>query len=177
VIVGTAARSDYEAIGGAGIHSIAGPRPPYLSHVEFGAWGEPTYRYSGSTIIPVNYRRARFADVTDGLTQTMLVAERSARPDWYQDGTLYETWPYSGNRSFEHHQAAWAISTHFIWLVPYNVNGINHDNMSGIYSFHPSGAHCLFADGSVQFLSDSVDEQLLNAWATRSCGDLPVDEH
>jgi len=167
VIVGTAARSDYEIIGGAGIHASVGKRPPYLSTIEFGAWGEPAYRYEGNTIVPVSYRTAKFRDISDGLSNTMLVAERSARPDWYKDGRLYESWPYSGNRAFDNHQAAWAISTHFAFLAPHN-GRVNHDNMSGIYSFHDSGANCLFADGSVQFVGESADSEILNAWSTRS---------
>ncbi|MCC9603720.1 DUF1559 domain-containing protein [Stieleria sp. JC731] len=169
-IVGTAARSDYEIVGGAAASQPAGDRPPYLSNVAFGAWGEPTYRYERDSIVPVSYRIAKFRDITDGLSNTMLVAERAGRPDFYSNGELVEAWPYSGNLGSDNHQAAWAISTHFAWLAPHN-GKVNYENMTGIYSFHSAGANCLFADGAVQLVSNSVDSDLLNAWSTRAKGE------
>ena len=170
-IVGTAARSDYEAVGGVGLHDVAGPRPPYLSHAEFGAWGEPTYKYVGADIQPVKYRTARLRDISDGLSTTMLVAERAGRPNWYSSGKIKYSWPYPDNLFLDNHQAAWAISTHFSWLILGN-SAVNLDNMSGLYSFHLDGANCLFADGSVRLLSTATDERTLNAMATRSYGDV-----
>lgn len=170
--VRTAARSDYEAIGGAGIHRSTGPRATYLSAYEFGGWGEPKYHRIRNSILPViGYRKAKLADISDGLSNTVLVAERSGRPDWYEEGKLVDAWPYSPGRGSDHHQAGWAISTHIVWLIPDNTLGINYQNMRGIYSFHSAGANCLFADGSVQLASDSTDHAILDAWATRSYRD------
>lgn len=38
-------------------------------------------------------------------------------------------------------------------------------------SFHPGGVNGLLADGSVHFLSDSIDQSVLNALTTIAVGD------
>ena len=70
------------------------------------------------------------------------------------------------------HQAAWGISTHIWWLVFDHDQAINDTNATGIYSFHSSGANVGLADGSVRFLSETIDQETLNALVTRSAGDI-----
>lgn len=161
--IGTAARSDYEAV--AGVHV------EYLPTIrtEYGVWGEPEYDLA--TAIPISYRSARLRDVTDGLSTTLLVGERSGRPDWYRRGQPVDSYPYTPP-IIDHHQAAWGISTHIAWLVFGHEQAINDTNATGIYSFHRSGANVALADGSVRFLSETVDQVSLNAMATRSAGDI-----
>ncbi len=50
--------------------------------------------------------------------------------------------------------------------------GTNYDNQVPIQSAHPSGAHVLFADGSVQFLSESIDFGLFKLLAVRDSGQV-----
>ena len=58
----------------------------------------------------------------------------------------------------------------------YHSNGQNrHDeyyNGHGFSSFHPGGAHFLYADGSVQFVNEDTNTTILYACATRDDGDL-----
>jgi prepilin-type N-terminal cleavage/methylation domain-containing protein/prepilin-type processing-associated H-X9-DG protein len=42
-------------------------------------------------------------------------------------------------------------------------------------SAHPGGAMLAFADGSVRFVSDSIDETTMQALGTRAAGDIPGD--
>jgi type II secretory pathway pseudopilin PulG len=166
--VGTAARSDYEAIGGVSFK----PSGTFdLQNVKFGAWGEPKSYYPFQT--SNTFRTARLRDLSDGQSNTMLVAERAGRPDWYRRGKAVDPYPYSSpGTGMDHHQAAWGISTHFWWLVLLHEQSINEDNAKGIFSFHASGAHVGLADGSVRFLSESMDQATLNALATRSSGEI-----
>lgn len=166
--IGTAARSDYEVIGGVSFRP-SGTKD--LENVKFGAWGEPrSYPSSASSI---TYRKARLRDISDGQSNTMLIAERGGRPDLYEKGRAVDPYPYHNSKSgMDHYQAAWAISTHFWWTVFWHEQGVNETNRTGVFGFHPSGANAGLADGSVRFLHESVDQAVLNALATRSAGDI-----
>jgi prepilin-type processing-associated H-X9-DG protein len=43
--------------------------------------------------------------------------------------------------------------------------------LRGFRSLHPGGAQFVFADGSVQFVQDSVDHKVYRAAATRNVGE------
>jgi hypothetical protein len=168
-VIGTAARSDYEAIAGVNYKpSVSGSGD--LSGIKFGLWGETRYDIHRT---PISYRPGRFANVTDGLSNTILIGERAGRPDWYRRGVAADPYPYSNlSQGPDHHQAAWGISTHIWWLVFDHEQSINDTNATGIYSFHAEGANVGIADGSVRFLSDLMDQAVLNALVTRSAGDI-----
>lgn len=163
----TAARSDYEAIAGVNFPTTARASSADLSDIKFGAWGEPQYDLTNGRSL--TYRVARFRDVTDGLSNTMLIAERAGRPDRYRRGASPDPYPYADpNYGMDHLQAAWGVSTHIWWLFLMNDQGINVDNARGLYSFHGGGANVGLGDGSVRFLSDDIEKGTLNALGTRS---------
>jgi prepilin-type processing-associated H-X9-DG protein/prepilin-type N-terminal cleavage/methylation domain-containing protein len=171
--VGTAARSDYEAIGGVRV-TVPGsplPNPEFdLSDVRFGAWGEP--KYNPATGKSLSYRKARFAAITDGLSHTLLVGERGGRPDHFERGRAENPYPYAGTPNPpDSQQAAWGISTNFWWFVFWHEQFVNQTNDTGIFGFHPGGANVAFADGSARFLTDSTSPVVLTAMATRAEGD------
>lgn len=137
--------------------------------MRFGAWGEPRYdapKYTGKVL---GYRVARLRDVTDGLSNTLVIGELAGRPDSYEKGKLVDAYPPDDpNTGMDFHAATWGISTHFVWLVGYaEVNTANH---RGFYSFHDAGANAALADGSVRFLSDQISLETLAAMCTRSSG-------
>jgi type II secretory pathway pseudopilin PulG len=165
---GTAARSDYEAVVG-----VEGPTPVSsgrLPNVRFGSWGEPEYQTDNWHVRKV--RVARFVDISDGLSKTLLIAERAGRPDVFERNKPSGPYPFPDVKSApDPHQAAWAISTYIEWIIFSKKPLVNETNRSDIYGFHLSGASAAFADGSVQFLSDSTDSAVLAAMATRASGD------
>jgi prepilin-type N-terminal cleavage/methylation domain-containing protein len=56
--------------------------------------------------------------------------------------------------------------------------GVTHSfNEGGFSSFHPSGCHFVFADGSGHFLSDSIDALTLAALTTRAAEDMINGEY
>lgn len=167
--IGTAARSDYEAVSGVNYNpAVSGSGD--LSGVKFGPWGETQYDANRN---PVSYNSGRFANVSDGLSNTILIGERAGRPDLYRRGQSVEPYPYPNpNTGMDLHQAAWGISTHIWWLVFDHDQAINDTNATGIYSFHRSGANVGLADGSVRFLSETINQDTLNALVTRSAGDI-----
>ena len=138
-----------------------------------GAWGEVVY---GKAIWdPPTPRKINFRQITDGLSQTALILERSALPDQYFEGgtrsephdpPTYRTWANVG---------LWAISGCEQFNQLYHQTGVpmvNFDNMLGLYSFHPGGAHIVLADGASRFIGESIDAPVLLALISRAAGDI-----
>jgi prepilin-type processing-associated H-X9-DG protein len=64
----------------------------------------------------------------------------------------------------------WAISAEKLLNHLEPVAGspiVNGDNLHGLYSFHPGGAHAAFADGSVHLVGEGIETQSLFALITR----------
>ncbi|QDU90488.1 Type II secretion system protein G precursor [Pirellulimonas nuda] len=61
-------------------------------------------------------------------------------------------------------------------LDPFDGDGGNrHDEYhreNGLSSYHPGGAHILFGDGSVLFVGEDTNQDVLFAWATRADGEV-----
>ena len=167
--VGTAAICDYEAVGGVRVGPTVGTSAN-LGNIRFGAWGEPSYDPTNGASL--RYRVARLGDITDGTSQTLLIGERAGRPDLYRRGKPVDRFPYRepGNAT-DSQQAAWGVSTHFLWLVHGPDQRVNDTNGAGLYSFHPGGANVGFADGSVRFLGEGTSPTVLRALATRAGGE------
>ncbi|WP_339907368.1 DUF1559 domain-containing protein [Symmachiella dynata] len=117
----------------------------------------------------------RPSDVTDGLSNTLLIAEAAGVPSLYvfRDKQPH---PMYGNRGF----GAWADGAPYFqahghqpdgrnWPGPCTINCTNDD---AVYSFHNGGAQFLFADGQVRFLSEQLDLFVLLAIFTRANGEV-----
>lgn len=124
----------------------------------------------------------RMADVADGLSSTIFVAEDSGRDKRMQQGHVY-TDPVDGQ-----------LRRFWRWAEPDNAIGVskginNNKSPQGgpasclwtvnncgpfeeIFSFHSGGAHVLLGDGSVRFLNESLDLTVLRALATRNEGEV-----
>jgi prepilin-type N-terminal cleavage/methylation domain-containing protein/prepilin-type processing-associated H-X9-DG protein len=129
----------------------------------------------------------RITDITDGTSNTLIVAECSGRPAGYN--SLRQTYisqvdglPVDGNIEpissgggawgdmFTYSQLAGGQCNTSGWQVgPCMVNQTNNDQ---IYSFHTGGANVLFADGSVHFLPQTISAQVVVALGTRSGGEV-----
>lgn len=166
------ARADYDAL--AGIQQLPDPFLPELNsqdaqYVRWGVWGRAIFKLdtiSGSDL--VRYRQGRFSDVTDGLSNTIAIAERGGKPFDMKDGELNVT---PGNPKADYPgQVGWSASNSFAWAINQDKVGVNHSNSTGIYSLHAVGANVAFADGSVKLLSPSTDFETLVALFGRSDG-------
>jgi prepilin-type N-terminal cleavage/methylation domain-containing protein len=138
-----------------------------------GVFGEVVY---GKAVWePPTVRKTKFSQITDGLSQTALILERAGLPDQYFEGGTkiephdppqYRTWGNVG---------LWAVSGCEQFNQIYRQTDkplVNFDNMLGLYSFHPAGAHVALADGSVQFLSDSIDSRIITSLISREGGEV-----
>src|SRR5262249_52969199 len=113
----------------------------------------------------------RATDILDGTSQTIMVAEDAARTDMYRTANI----KYSN--SPKEKEGGWADPNGAFSIDGSNSDGsvpgpcpLNCSNDSEMFSFHPSGANVVFCDGSVHFLSASIDLCQLAALATRAGG-------
>jgi prepilin-type processing-associated H-X9-DG protein len=121
--------------------------------------------------------RVRFAEITDGLGNTLLVGERPPSTD-KRFGWWYAGAGQAGNGSADSHLGVRELVATF--RAPM-CRGMKQVFKSGVrrnmcdtfhfWSNHPGGAHFLFADGSVRFVVYTADA-ILPALATRSRGEI-----
>jgi prepilin-type N-terminal cleavage/methylation domain-containing protein/prepilin-type processing-associated H-X9-DG protein len=129
---------------------------------------DPAPNYKG---VMAQNNMTRIADITDGTSYTILITEDSGRPQAWRAGKLVEGVYASG--------AAWATAN-LIHGKGSSSNGatqpgpcaINCTNDREVYSFHPGGANAVFADGSVHFLSASIDIKIFARLVTRAGGEV-----
>ena len=104
--------------------------------------------------------RVRIADVTDGTTNTYMVGERKTVEslDWYS------TWPGMIAEGEEAFQRVCGSADH----TP-NHPSTHFDDFS---SHHTGGAQFCLGDGSVRFISESIDTSVYQALATIQGGEV-----
>lgn len=118
-----------------------------------------------------------FRDFTDGTSSTMMITEQAGRADYYIRGikqasnaalsnaTNWGTWP--SNQVFQ----VQAFGSDGVTKDGAGCS-INCNNSQGIYSFHSGGAPASFADGSVHFLSENIDMNVLMGMVTINAGEI-----
>ncbi len=128
--------------------------------------------------------RVKIATITDGTSNTAMIAEGAGRPVGYNHArTIYIQFglpvdgvinPVSGGGG------AWADPFSYAHLDGASPNGIrgngicliNCTSNNEIYSFHPGGANLLFADGSVHFFKETIDPRIVVYMITRAGGEV-----
>jgi prepilin-type N-terminal cleavage/methylation domain-containing protein len=120
----------------------------------------PRFDYNG---VLGNRGRTSIADVLDGTSNTIIVAEVAQSPTagwpWGWDGALTDarlgpngpgTWPGDGT-----------------WTNPRETV-----NAQTAASYHVGGIHSAMADGAVRFISENIDLSLYRSLATRRGGEV-----
>jgi prepilin-type N-terminal cleavage/methylation domain-containing protein/prepilin-type processing-associated H-X9-DG protein len=100
--------------------------------------------------------RTKFRDVTDGLSNTIMVGERSGQ----LGGSI---WHGNIPEAAESFSRIVGVADH----APNSPAGHFED----FRSYHTGGANFMRADGSVQWLPETIDEEVYRAMATRSGGE------
>jgi prepilin-type N-terminal cleavage/methylation domain-containing protein len=120
--------------------------------------------------------RRRITDITDGASNTLLLAEDAGREQLWQMGTVVPGTPI-GN---------WANPGNEIFISGFNPStlkvpgpcAINCINDKEVYSFHTNVAQVVFGDGSVRALNNSLNINILVALMTRAQNEVvPADAY
>lgn len=156
------ATSDYEAI--MGVQSVV----------------NPDLYATNATNRCVLYRNSstRIADIIDGTTTTLLIVECGARPLTYQGRRQAPEVPNDQGQSWADSEGAFSLDGATpdglqIGLGPtLTPRAINATNYNEPYAFHRGGANCLFADGHVQFISETIPLETFAAICTRNAREI-----
>jgi prepilin-type processing-associated H-X9-DG protein len=115
--------------------------------------------------------RHKIADITDGTSNTLLLAEDVGRDPVWQMGQMVPGSTSTGSWGNVGNQIV------LIGLDPATKTqpgscGINCNNDNEIYSFHPGVANAAFADGSIRSVKASATIQVIANLITRSGGEV-----
>ncbi|TWT76682.1 hypothetical protein CA13_71790 [Planctomycetes bacterium CA13] len=108
--------------------------------------------------------RIRFAEILDGSSQTILIGE--AIPSKGSLGWV------SGTRSTLRNTGSKINSGKTDIMQSTAEVDVGSLTVGGFSSFHQGGANFVFADGSVRFLSETIDPELLQQLGNRADGEL-----
>ncbi len=114
----------------------------------------------------------RLANITDGLSNTLLLAEFAGRPDHWIKGKKQ---PTNNGLQWKNWWGPWASYQSSIFKTwsadgtnPSGPCTVNCNNNWGIYAFHPGGANILLCDGSVRLIAESLDREIFAGLVTRA---------
>jgi prepilin-type N-terminal cleavage/methylation domain-containing protein/prepilin-type processing-associated H-X9-DG protein len=120
-------------------------------------------------VLGLNVSR-RIEEISDGTTNTLLLAEDAGRNDTWELGRRVATGGTTGawgNPATEITLSGYVPAT---GVIP-GPCAVNCTNKNEIYGFHTSGANVVFADGSVHLLRAQLDINKVIPMVTRASGD------
>jgi hypothetical protein len=130
----------------------------------------------------------RLAEVSDGLSHTVMIGEMSGRPWLFLAGgqqvsrsqfpSYVSTGSVNGDMALNYGWGAWVHNNNFTmgtWSRDGAMQGgdgaVNCSNYRGMFSFHPNGACAAFGDGSVHILAAQMSPAVFFALVTARAGE------
>ncbi len=135
---------------------------------------------------PIDSKSSRLEDITDGTSNTILLAERVGGATIYVKGGVvndtltaaYGDFNGGGWADFNNGEN-WIRGTVSDGVETVGFHGsaactINCNNArgAGFYAFHPGGANAALADGSVRFIQETVTPSIFAAMCSRNGGEV-----
>lgn len=124
-----------------------------------------------------------FSSITDGLSNTIMIAEAGARPQDWKFGKMVNqfagapnpymngAWAHSGNDIAVDGSTAAGNTLSAATDVP-TACKVNCANQGEIYGFHTGGASVCMGDGSVRFLKENIPLNVLQFLCARADGQV-----
>ena len=175
---GNTSRSDYAYAAGFGGEvqtKVTAQVPGYKSYTEPKGYGFWVYSgefpgYAGDVQQPQGkILWTTFSDVSDGMSQTIILPEDSGRPNEFRTKSGSTGWQIGPN--------SWNDPSAAFWIEEWcNSQCFNCQNGNELYSFHPNGGMYLFGDGAVKLLPVNLKMSTFYALFTRQFGDRPGPE-
>ncbi len=129
-------------------------------------WGKIDYAANG-LIIRNRPRCARFAEIVDGLSNTILVGEKAMNPDLYDTGSWYWDEPFFLGGS--------GGTVRSGTMIIRDAASTGPDFKRNWGSAHPAGTNFLFADGSVRLVRHGVFPAIVKPYLTPNGRETPPD--
>jgi prepilin-type processing-associated H-X9-DG protein len=159
-----AARYDYEELQILNFRPTNPSNP--INDVFWSAWGVWHERDEKGSERRCEPRR--WADIDDGLSNTLLVGERAGLPDqflrdrdidsaWVEGEALSGRWALQSLASMEGCDDVGFVRNDLPRFY------VNRYNLAGLFAFHVGGANVLLCDGSVHLLNENVSEDVFKA--------------
>jgi prepilin-type N-terminal cleavage/methylation domain-containing protein len=118
------------------------------------------------------------AAISDGLSNTILLAEFAGRPEHWIMGQQQAS---NAGLQWANWWGPWASYNSSIFktwsddgITPGGPRTVNANNNWGIYAFHPHGANILLCDSSVHFVAETLDRDTFASLVTKAGGE-PID--
>ncbi len=152
----------------------------YLGYPGVNPASQPTYEGYWRGVM--SSKGSTVAQITDGLSNTILFTEDANRPEYWVKGRRETTLTppvmpggpglVNGGVWADHQQGFGIEGTTADGLTMIGDCAVNCSNDYEVYAFHTGGANAAMADGSVRFLRDSMPIRTLAALATRGAGEV-----
>jgi len=142
---------------------------------EYGTQADGTPRNLGIISLPP-MPPTRFADITDGTSNTLLIVEVAGRPSFYGNKGLILSPPITPQGG-----GAWADPFAYALTNGSLSDGsgqqpgpcaANCSNNGEIYSFHPGGFNAVWGDASVRFVRQTVTLDQIAALVSKAGGEV-----
>jgi prepilin-type processing-associated H-X9-DG protein len=135
-------------------------------------------------VFPADYDRSgamptatprKITDISDGISTTLIIVEISDKPHHWRAGKIIDK-PETNDVG----AGAWASPGNTNNPRGYSWDGagfpgpcpMNCSSLFAIYAFHPGGSNILLADGSVRFVKQTMDVNILYALITSRGGEI-----
>ncbi len=118
--------------------------------------------------------KVTFASVTDGTSNTLMIAEKFIRPKNYQGGEPGDRMGWAEYGGLDTCRSSTSLDG---WAAnpSRDRNDISEDQDDLFGSAHPTGINSVFADGSVHLIKYGIDADVFNALACRDDGRIPFN--
>lgn len=142
----------------------------------FGSNLAGTLNISGNEYAPdsmgmlVRDKFTRVKEVTDGLSNTIMVVEDGGRPTLFQNGQ-----PVPGSVANNPRWAEWDLKITINSICGSNAQMFNCTNDNEIYSLHMGGSHFVMGDGSCHFIRQIINMATFKALITRANDDVTTE--